>query len=55
MSHYADPAYMELVKIINSLSQEANENLQSQLKMRNEIAGLAKEVKEIRQILMNRL
>lgn len=54
MSHYTDPAYMELVKVVNSLSKEANENLQSQLKMRNEISSLVKEVKEIRKILMNR-
>ena len=53
MSHYNDPAYMEIVAIVNSLSMEANENLQSQLRMRNEIAGLNKEIKEIRKMLLN--
>lgn len=53
MSHYNNPAYMEIVRIVNSLSIEANENLQSQLRMRNEIAGLNKEIKEIRKMLLN--
>ncbi len=53
MSHYNDPAYMELVRKINSLSVEANENLQAQLRMRNEIAGLNKELREIKKQIMN--
>ena len=53
MPHYNGPAYMEIVRIVNSLSMEANENLQSQLRMRNEIAGLNKEIKEIRKMLLN--
>lgn len=49
----SDATLAKFHKKINELVKEANENFQSQLKLRNDIAALNKELREIKMRIMN--
>ncbi len=54
MKGYTDPHYLKLIKKINELVKEANESLQSDLRIRNEISAIKKELKDLQALVRNR-
>ena len=54
MSIAADPTLAAIFKKVNELVADANDSIQSQLKMRNELAVIKKELKDLKMMLANR-
>lgn len=54
MAIATNPTLEMMFKKINDLVEDANEALQADLRMRNKIVTLEKELKSIRVLLMNR-
>lgn len=54
MRGFTDPHYLILIKKINELVKESNESLHSDLRIRNEIAQLKKDVKDLQNAVRNR-
>lgn len=53
MATAADPTLAAMLKKINELVVEANETLQSQVRIRNDMADIKKEVHELKLRLMH--
>lgn len=53
MKGYTDPHYLKLVRKINELVKEANENFQSTYKIRNEIKLLQKDLEQLKMAIRN--
>jgi len=54
MRLYTDDSYLMLVKKINELVSEINASFQSDLKLRNEIVNIKKEIKDLANLVRNR-
>lgn len=54
MKGYTDPHYLILVKKINELIKEANDSLQADLRVRNDITALRKELHDLMKFVRER-
>lgn len=54
MNEYTNPHYLKVVKKINELIKETNESFQADLKIRNEIVGIKKDILDLQNAVRNR-
>jgi hypothetical protein len=54
MRLYTDDSYLLLVKKINEVISEINDSFQSDLKLRNELVTIKKELKDLTNLVRNR-
>ena len=54
MEEYGNDHYLKVIKKINELIRETNESFQADLRIRNEIAVIKKDILDLQKIVRNR-